>query len=268
MLATAIVDKLHPRRHEMLALRSTCTTMRGAIDERLDSLLKMLTAQKAKRCLGIGHKDRHKDRSCCQDCTEDSTRESKLAAVLECWEPPHTRSQLFPLLFRCCCFCRKTVHLPNSYPTCQELTHIVIKDSLSTTIVEAHVFAHDDCLADRIAWVSLMPDGMTDVWVEHAERREQVIDGDWHKNTSGRWVWQDELKDVNWHESTGRRRSMMRKMRRMLKGKDSRDFLKLLPPCPEHTTDPSDPPLILIQMALHPHPCIPDHLVLSKLLQP
>ena len=61
---------------------------------------------------------------------------------------------------------------------------------------------------------------------------------------------------------------MMRKMRRMLKGKDPRDFLKLLLPYPEHMTDPSDPPLISIQMPLHPHPCIPDHLVLSKLLQP
>ena len=33
LLATAIVDNLYPHRHEMLALRSTCKTLRGAIDD-------------------------------------------------------------------------------------------------------------------------------------------------------------------------------------------------------------------------------------------
>ena len=227
LIATAVVGNLYPHRHEMLALRSTCKTLCGAIDERLDSMLKALTEQEAKRCLSA---------DLCRGLRRTAMRVRLEYPVAEMLESviPRSRAQLFPLLFRCCCFCRKTRHRydPN-YPSNDR--------AWSKFGSEPSVFSHDRCFEEHIVVV-----------LEHKLNKE--LSRDCNGSVHVAWCWSPESRSRE-------ARSLRAEARRMVKP-FNRVARSLLP----EAWEPSAKRRVAF-LAVHPHPCVPDHLVLSHIVE-
>ena len=236
LLANVIVSELHPRRHEMLALRQTCKTMCGAIDECVDQLLATLNKEKAERCLGVESRRNvpiigihHSYPSSVHaaelaDYDWESYRRFRITEILR-QTIPSTRDELFPLLFECCCFCRRSRHRRNAYGRAVPI------DTADVCKVPM-IFGHEGCFAERVVLIS---DGTDPVQILGSRRRCIEIRREVLQCLKRRLDWREVLFPVDHRHDTIR-------------------FLwEEIKACR--------------RIFVHPNPLVPDHMVLSRLLE-